>query len=58
MDEFLSERPDDTTLQSYTSPLKSHEKRESEKVDKELKKNRKTESKVGEENITEEERRR
>ena len=54
MDEFLSEFPDDTTLQSYTSPLKSHEKRESEKVDKELKKNRKTKSKVGEENITEE----
>ena len=55
MDEFLSESSDDTMLQSYSSPLKSNGKRESEEVDKELKKSRKTEAKVGEENITEEE---
>ena len=54
MDQFLSESPDDTMLQSYTSPLKSHWKRESEEVDIEFKKSRKTEAKVGEENVTEE----
>ena len=55
MDEFLPESSDDTMLQSYSSPLKSNGKREGEEVDKELKKSRKTEAKVGEENITEEE---
>ena len=42
-------------LQSYTSPLKSNGKREIEEVDKEFKKSRKTEAKVWEENVTEEE---
>ena len=55
MDEFLSESPDDTMLQSYTIPLKSKGKTESEEVDKEFKKSRETEAKVGEENISEEE---
>ena len=53
MDEFLSESPDDTMLQRDTRALKSNEKRESEEVNKEFKKSRKTEAKVGEENITE-----
>ena len=38
MDEFLSESPDDTMLQSDTSPLKSNRKRESEQVNKEFEK--------------------
>ena len=53
MDEFLSESPDDTMLQRDSRALKSNEKRESEEVNKEFKKSRKTEGKVGEENITE-----
>ena len=38
MDEFLSESPDDTMLQSDTSPLKSNRKREREQVNKEFEK--------------------
>ena len=51
MDEFLSESPDDATLQSDTSALKSNEKREGEEVKKEFKKSRKTEGRVEEENL-------
>ena len=55
MDEFLSESPDNAMLESDTSALKSNEKRESEEVNKESNKSRKTEEKVGQENIREEE---
>ena len=58
MDKFLLESPDDTKHQSDTSPLKSNGKRESEEVNKEFKKCRKMEAKVGEENITRRNRRR
>ena len=51
MYEFLSKSPDDTMLQSNTSALKSNEKKESEEVKKEFKKSRKTEARVGEENL-------
>ena len=54
-DEFLSESPDDTMLQSYTSALKSNEKWDSNEVCKKFTKSRKMEVKVGEKNITEEE---
>ena len=53
-DKFLLESPDDTMLQSYTSPFRSIGKRESKEIDIEFKKSRKTEANVGEENITEE----